>query len=140
MEDALEVGVVVDLAEFGFDGGEGLDDEAAKIGERGGCARRNSAGSDEFPEARQGDIDVVGGAEVGVESSEFGSERIGSRVDEFLVEKAAFAFGVEEAEIRVRFGDGHLAVASVGKRELAGEDTGTRNALFGHWKNLGIGN
>ena len=38
----------------------------------------------------------------------------------------------------MRFGDGHLAVASVGKRELAGEDTGTRNALFGHWKNLGM--
>ena len=107
------------VADFIPDGTEGLEKEVGEIRESRGGAGRDAEGGDEGPKTREEDVEVVGGFDLAGESAKLGGDFIGSGFEKGALMEAAFSVGVEEAEKRMIWGDGHAAVAAIGKRELA---------------------
>jgi len=107
------------VADFVSDGTEGLKKEVGEIRESRGGARRDAAGSDERPETREENVEIVGGLDLAGESDKLGGDFIGSGFEAVALMEAALAVGVEKAEKGMGRRDGHAAMAAIGERELA---------------------
>lgn len=103
----------IDKLGFLGDGGNGVEEELADVGEGGGVTLGNALLGEGGEDLAENVVDVGGGQEVSGEgSSELGAESLG--IAELLL-----VAGMEEAEGRMAGGAKHAAKATVGERELA---------------------
>jgi hypothetical protein len=122
----------VDIPDFRPYVVEGLKNEAGDVGEIGGGEAVDAAGGDKGPEAGENAIEVAGSLDFAREGSELGEDGAVGEIEAVLFGEATFAVGVEEAEVRMRRGDGHLTMAAVSKRELASDWIGASYGFLRH--------
>src|ERR1700739_1125930 len=116
MEFGLPFVVAEGPSDFGFDTRKCLDEERSGIDEGAEDFRGDASSDGVFAKPGEVGIDVTGGAKFTGRTEKFICE---GGVERLLIEKAALAVSMEDAEISMRRRARHTAGASVSEGELA---------------------